>query len=158
VLSAPIQRTVRADAVIYPKQQAAIVPKVVAPIKALHVTRGARVKAGQPLIDLESRDLSAAAAESDANFAQADAQYQTAINATLPEEIHKADLDTRAAKDAFDAQQAILDNRQRLLREGAIAQRDVNDAQAATSQARTQYEVAKQRLDDLKSGAHDASI
>ena len=47
----------------------------------------------------------------------------------MPEELQKAELDARAAKDALDAAQSIYDNRQRLFREGAIAQKDVNDAQ-----------------------------
>jgi RND family efflux transporter MFP subunit len=65
--------------------------------------------------------------------------------------VQKAELDVRAAKDALDAQQAIYDSRRRLLQEGAIAQKDVNDAQVAFSQARAQAETARKRLDDLRS-------
>ena len=47
VLLSKIQRTIRADGLLYPRQQAAIVPKVSAPVKKVYVQRGARVRAGQ---------------------------------------------------------------------------------------------------------------
>jgi multidrug efflux pump subunit AcrA (membrane-fusion protein) len=157
VLVSSIQQTVRADAVIYPKQQAALVPKVAAPIRTVHVQRGQKVKAGQPLVELESRDLAGAAAESRAAAALADANYETAARATVPQEAQKAELDVQAAKSALDAEQALFDSRQALFKEGAIAQKDVNDAQVALSQARTQYETARKHLDDLQSfGRADA--
>jgi multidrug efflux pump subunit AcrA (membrane-fusion protein) len=158
VLLSTIQQTVRADALLYPKQQAAIVPKVSSPIHAVHVTRGDHVKAGQLLLELESRDLAGAAAESRAAADLADATYATAARATLPQEAQKAELDVRAAKDALDAQQSVFDSRQALFKEGAIAQKDVNDAQSALSQARSQYESARRRLDDLKSFAGEQAL
>ena len=89
---------------------------------------------------------------------QAQATYETTAQATVPQEMQKAELDARAAKDALDAQQAIYDNRQRLLREGAIAEKDVNDARAALSQARSQYETAKKHVDDLQGFARDQQL
>jgi HlyD family secretion protein len=158
VLLARIDRTIRTEGLLYPRQQAAIVPKVAAPIKRAQVQRGARVRAGQLLVELENGDLAGAAAENRAAYELAEANYETASKATVPEEVHKAELDTRAAKDALDAQQAVYDNRQRLLREGAIAQKDVNDAQAALSQARTQYETSRKRLEDLQGFARDQAL
>src|SRR5262249_3682344 len=64
----------------------------------------------------------------------------------------------RAAKDAFDAQQAVYENRQRLFREGAIAEKDVNDARAALSQARSNYETAQKKLQDLQGFARDQEL
>ena len=58
----------------------------------------------------------------------------------------------------MDAQQAVFDNRQRLFSEGAIAQKDVNDAQVALSQARTQYETARKHLEDLRAFASDQEL
>ncbi|PYQ98158.1 MAG: efflux RND transporter periplasmic adaptor subunit, partial [Acidobacteria bacterium] len=132
VLLSQIQRTIRAEGLIYPRQQAAIVPKISAPIKKAYVQRGARVRAGQLLLELENQDLAGAAAESRATFDQAQANFETAARATVPQEVQKAELDVRAARDAFDAQQAIYDSRERLLREGAIAEKDVNDARASS--------------------------
>jgi HlyD family secretion protein len=158
VLSSEIQRTIRADGLLYPKQQAAIIPKVTAPIRRLNVQRGAQVKAGQVLLELENRDLAGAAAESRAAADLAEANYETTARATVPEEVHKAELDVQAAKDALDAQQAVFQNRQSLLQEGAIAQKDVNDAQVALSQARTAYQTARKRLEDLQGFARDQEL
>src|SRR5262249_17351716 len=109
VLLSQIQRTIRSDALIYPKQQAAIVPKIAAPIKKVYVQRGTKIRAGQLLLELENQDLAGNATESRATYEQAQATYETTSKATVPEEVQKAELDARAAKDALDAQQAIYD-------------------------------------------------
>ena len=158
VLLSQIQQTVRADGVVYPKQQAAIVPKVAAPIRKALVQRGAKVKAGQLLIELENQDLAGAATESRATYDQAQATYETTANATVPQELQKAELDARAAKDAFDAAQAVFENRQRLFREGAIAEKDVNEARASMSAARTNNETAQKKLQDLQGFARDQEL
>jgi HlyD family secretion protein len=158
VLSAKIQETVRADAILYPIRQAAIVPKISAPVAKTYVERGAHVKAGQLLIELENKDLEQAVRESQAAFDLAEATYETTARATVPEDAQKAELDARAAKDALDAAQAIFDSRQALFKEGAIAQKDVNEAQVNLSQARSQSEVAQKRLADLQNFAQAASL
>jgi len=158
VLLAKIQRTIRADGLLYPRQQAAIVPKVSAPVKKWYVQRGARVRTGQLLVELENQDLAGAATESRAALGQAEATFETTSKATIPEDLQKAELDARAAQDAVNAQQSVFDNRQRLYREGAIAQKDVNDAQVALSQARAQSETARKRLDNLRAFANAQAL
>jgi len=158
VLLSTIQQIVRADGLVYPRQQSALVPKVAAPVHALHVKRGDTVRAGQLLVELESRDLAGAAAENRAVADQADAAYETAARATVPQEVQKAELDGRAAKDALDAQQSVFDNRQALFTEGAIAQKDVNDARVALSQARAQYENSRRQLEDLQGFGRDQAL
>ena len=158
VLLSTIQQTVRGDALIYPIQQSAIASKITAPIHRLLVQRGAKVKAGQPLVELESQDLAGAAAESRAAADLADATFETASRATVPQEVQKAELDTRAAKDALDAAQSVFDNRQALFKEGAIAQRDLNDAQVALSQARASYETARKHAEDLQGFGREQAL
>ena len=158
VLLSQIRRTIRSDGLLYPRQQAAIAPKVSAPVKTLHVQRGARVRAGQIVMELEARDLAGSAAESRASLDLAEATFETTSKATVPQELQKAELDARAAKEAFDAAQAVFDSRQRLYREGAIAQKDVNDAQVNLSQARSQYETSRKRFEDLQNFARDQQI
>ena len=158
VLLSSIQQTVRADALIYPRQQSALAPKIAAPIHRVLVQRGAVVKAGQVLVELESQDLAGAAAESRAAADLADATYETASRASVPQELQKAELDARAAKDALDGQQAVFESRQALFKEGAIAQKDVNDAQASLSQARATFETARRRADDLQGFGRDQAL
>ena len=89
---------------------------------------------------------------------QAEATYQMAVKATLPEDVQKAELDVRAAKDAMDAQQAVFNGRQSLFSQGAIAQKDVNDAQVALVQAKNQYEIAQKHLDNLHGFANEQAL
>src|SRR5437667_12029318 len=89
VLSSQISLKVTADALLYPLQQAAIVPKISAPVKKFYVERGSRVREGQLLAELENRDLAGAVTENQANYDQAEANYQTVSKATVPEEAQK---------------------------------------------------------------------
>jgi HlyD family secretion protein len=57
----PIAEHITADAVLAPLAQAAIEPKISAPVRKFYVQRGSRVKAGQLLATLENNDLAAAA-------------------------------------------------------------------------------------------------
>src|SRR5438105_927570 len=84
VLSSPISQKVTAEALLYPLQQAAIVPKISAPVKKFYVDRGAHVRAGQLLAELENGDLSGSLAENQASYNQADANYETVSKATVP--------------------------------------------------------------------------
>ena len=74
------------DAVLAPIAEAAISPKITAPVKMFYVQRGAHVKAGELLATLENRDLEAAVTDNQGSFDAADATYQTSIKATVPED------------------------------------------------------------------------
>src|SRR5262245_40403820 len=158
VLSSSIQLKVGSDAVLYPLQQAAIIPKIQAPVKKFYVEKGAPVRAGQLLAELENQDLAGAVAEARAAFDQAGANYETTAKATLPEEAHKAELDVKAGKDTLDNAQRLYDARQNLFKEGAIAEKDVKDAQVALTQAQNQYEIARTHLQAVQSVSMDQSI
>jgi multidrug efflux pump subunit AcrA (membrane-fusion protein) len=69
----PIQRKVVTDAVLYPRDQAAIVAKVVSSIKKWNVDKGSHVKAEQLLGELENQDLTGAAMKSQGGYTQAEA-------------------------------------------------------------------------------------
>jgi multidrug efflux pump subunit AcrA (membrane-fusion protein) len=147
---APISQTVTAEAVVFPLEQATVAPKITSTIKHFFVQRGARVKKGQLLAELENEDLSAAAESSKGDFEQAEATYVTTVGAGLPQQLQKAELDAAAAKSAFEAQQRIYDSRKELLQQGAIPRRDVEAAEVALAQARSQNEQAQKQLADLQ--------
>jgi multidrug efflux pump subunit AcrA (membrane-fusion protein) len=117
-------------------------PKLSAPVKKFYVDRGSRVRAGQLLAELENRDLAGAVAESQAAVDQAEANYQSIARGSAPEDLQKAEIEIRTAKDAMDAQQKLFDSRQTLFREGAIAQKDVNDAEVALT-GENQYRLGR---------------
>src|SRR5438132_6910027 len=144
-----IQRTVPAEAILFPLQQSALVPKVSAPVKAFYVKRGSRVRKGQLLAVLENRDLAAAAQENKGAYDQAQAAYETTTAASLPEEIQKAKLDTQVAKETLDATQNVYDSRQELYKQGALPRKDLDQASVNLVQARSQYHIAEKHLNSL---------
>jgi HlyD family secretion protein len=158
VLSSPIELKVGADAVLYPLQQAAIVPKVSAPVKKFYVERGSTVRAGQLLAELENQDLVGAVTEARAAYEQAEASYETTARATVPEEAQKAQLDVKATKNTLDAAQRLYDARQSLFKQGAIAERDVKDAEVALTQAQNQYDIAQTHLESVQKVSSDQSV
>jgi multidrug efflux pump subunit AcrA (membrane-fusion protein) len=147
---APISQVISAEAVVFPVAQAVITPKITSPIRQFLVQRGSRVRQGQVLAILENKDLAAAAEQSKGEFAQAEAGYATTVGAGLPELRQKAELDTAAAKEAFDAQQKLYNSRKELFQQGALPRRDLDSAQVALAQARSQYQQAQKQLDDLR--------
>ena len=150
VQRAPISQIVSAEAVVSPLQQAIITPKITSTISKFLVQRGSRVKQGQLLAVLENKDLSAAAEQSKGELDQAESGYVTTVNAGVPQQLQKAELDAASAKAGFEAQQKVYDSRKNLFEQGALPRRDLDSAQVALAQARTTYEVAQRQLDDLK--------
>ena len=147
---ATISQIVSAEAVVYPIEQAIVSPKITAPITQFLVNRGSRVKKGQLLATLENKDLAGQAEASKGNFEQADAGYVTSVDATIPQQVQKAELDAAAAKAAFDAQQRVYNSRKDLFQQGALPQRDLDAAAVALAQARSTNEVAQKQLADLQ--------
>ncbi len=115
-----IQRTIKTQAVLFPRQQAAIVPKISAPVQKFLVKRGSPVHAGELLAVLENRDLSAAAQDTRGSYDQAQAAYETTTKTGLPEEIQKAEADAQQAQQALDALEKVFQSRQQLFDQGAL--------------------------------------
>src|ERR1043166_5605444 len=87
--------SVTVDAVLWPINQAAITPKISAPVAEFHVQRGAHVKKGQLLVTLENRDLAAGVTENKGAYEQAQAAYATSTRSSIPEDVQKAQLDAQ---------------------------------------------------------------
>jgi len=147
----PIRQVIRSAAVLFPRNQAAITPKIVAPVKAFYVNRGSRVHAGQLLAVLENRDLAAAETENKGSYQQAEANYGIETASALPEEWQKAEYDLKAAREAYDAQQKIYDSRKKLYEEGALPRRDFDSSAVALIQAQSLYEIAAMHMSALQS-------
>jgi multidrug efflux pump subunit AcrA (membrane-fusion protein) len=144
-----LQRTVTAGAIVFPLHQAALVPKISAPVEKFYINRGSHVRQGQLLAVLENKDLSAAAEQSKGEFEQAQAAYETTTAASVPEEVKKAELDAQAAKQNLEAEQKVYAARQDLYKQGALPRKEL-DAEAVTlTQARNNYEIAQQHLNSL---------
>jgi HlyD family secretion protein len=153
-----ISERVVASATLAPIAQAAISPKITAPVRTFYVQRGSQVKAGQLLAVLENRDLSAQALDNKGQYTAAQASFDMQTKAQVPEDYHKAELDLAQAKAQLDLQSQIVAARQKLLAEGAIPGRDYDTAAAALVQAQATYDVAQNHLDSLKVVSRAASL
>lgn len=147
---APIAQTITSEAVVFPLEQATVAPKISSPIKKFYVQRGSHVRKGQLLAELENRDLSAAAESSKGDLDLAEANYVTTVSSSLPQQIQKAELDAVAAKSSFEAQQKVYESRKELFQQGAIPRKDLDSAEVAFLQARSQNEQAQKQLADLQ--------
>lgn len=145
-----ISEQIAADATLAPLAQAAITPRFSAPIRAEYVQRGARVKRGQLLMSLEARDLQGSALDSRGAVESAQANYTTTVQASVPEDLKKAQGDVEQAKASRDVAKRAADERRQLFQQGAISGRDADAAYATLVQADATLAQASKRLQDVE--------
>jgi multidrug efflux pump subunit AcrA (membrane-fusion protein) len=151
-----IERLIAGDGILRALDQSAVMPKISAPVAKFYVNRGDHVKHGQLLATLENRDLRAAVADAKGAYEQASAQYRNTSTATVPDEVIKARADVDAARQQEAAAKKLLESREQLFKEGALARRLVDEAAVAEAQAKSQFETAQKHLESLNSiGRHE---
>lgn len=156
--SGSITEEIDADAILAPVAQAAILPKVTAPVRKFYVQRGSHVKAGQLVATLENEDLAAAAMDNKGAFDAAQGAYATATQSAVPEEQTRSRLDLEQAKATLDLDNSILEARKQLLAQGAIPGRDYDTARTTALQAQAAYDIAKQKYEALTKVGTSASL
>jgi multidrug efflux pump subunit AcrA (membrane-fusion protein) len=145
-----IRRIVRGDGILYPLDQANVVPKITAPVMKFYVRRGDHVKEGQLVAELENRDLVSAATEAKTGIDVAESNLRATEGSTIPEAVVKAQTDLEAARQARDNAKKVLDSREQLFKDGALAGRQVDESRLAYTQAQTQYQAAEEHLKTLQ--------
>ena len=153
-----IDRVVEAEGVLYPLQGAVLTPKISAPVRRFLVDKGNKVRKGQLLALLENQDLAAAEMENKGAYDQAQANYDTTTKAGVPEAMKKAEGDEKAAREAYEAQQKIYQSREQLYKEGALPRKELDQAGVALTEARNQYEIARQHLAALEAGGKQQQL
>ena len=142
----PIAQHIVADAVLTPVAQAAIVPKITAPVKQFYVQRGSRVHAGELLAVLDNSDLKAAALDNQGAYEAAQGAYALATGAQIPQEVQAAEVAVAQAKATLTNDQQIVKSRTALFAEGAIPGQLLDSSKTALVQAQGVYETAVKRL------------
>ena len=153
-----IEQQVSSEAVLYPLHQATIVPKISAPIRKFYVERGDRVRAGQLLAVLENKDLAGTAAQAKGAYEQAQANYQSTTAANLPEQITQAKGNVESARASFAAAQKLYDNDKKLYQQGALAGKQLDQAEVGLAQSQAQLQSAEQTLEKLQSVGMKAQL
>jgi HlyD family secretion protein len=145
-----ISEVVSTEAVLYPKNEASIVPKITAPVEKFYVNRGSHVKAGQRVAQLENKDLQAAVTQAKGAYEQAEAAYATNTQVNLPAQIQNARLDANATHQAMESARMVYQSREKLYKSGAISRNLMEQARVAYIQANNQYQMAEARLQGLQ--------
>jgi len=153
-----IDHVVTADAILSPLNLANVTPKISAPVRRFLVNRGDHVRAGQVVAELESGDLAAAAQEAKFQYEQAQASSATVTGATVVEDETKARAEVQSAQSAFDAAKKLYDSRVALQKEGALAQKQVDETKLQMVQAQTQLETAQQHLKSLNGVSRQEAV
>jgi multidrug efflux pump subunit AcrA (membrane-fusion protein) len=153
-----IRRIVSGDGMLYPRDQASVMPKIASPVEKFYVNRGDHVKQGQLLAVLENRDLTAQTAEGKGAMDQAESNLRTTSGASIPESVVKAQTDVEADRETMDAAKKVLDSREQLFKEGALARRQVDEALVNYTQAKSQFEAAQEHLRVLQAVAKEEQI
>jgi HlyD family secretion protein len=123
-----------------------------------NVSRGDHVQAGQVLATLENRDLLAAVAQAKGQLAQAESNLRATKDATIPDQVAKAQTDVASAQQATEAARVVVENRRNLLKQGALARKMVDDAELAYAQSKTQLEAAQEHLRALNGAGKEEQI
>ncbi len=153
-----ISEHIVADAVLSPLARAALSPRISAPVRRFYVQRGSHVKAGELLATLENRDLEAAALDTRGSYTAAEAALASTQGAQVPEETQRAELDVAQARATRDLDQSIVNSRESLFHQGAIAGRDLDTARATLLQAQVAYDVAARHLAALDAVSRAATL
>jgi multidrug efflux pump subunit AcrA (membrane-fusion protein) len=153
-----IRRIITGDGMLFPRDQASVMPKIASPVEKFYVNRGDHVKQGQLLAVLENRDLTAQAAEGQGAMDQAESNLRTTSGASVPEAGVKAQTDVDADRQAMDAAKKVFDSREELFKEGALARRQVDEALVSYTQAKAQFDSAQEHLRVLQGVAKGEQI
>jgi HlyD family secretion protein len=86
----PMAEHILADAILAPLAQAAIEPKITAPVRKFYVQRGAKVKEGELLATLENSYLAAASQENKGSYMASESAFATAKFAEFTEDVQRA--------------------------------------------------------------------
>jgi multidrug efflux pump subunit AcrA (membrane-fusion protein) len=89
---------------------------------------------------------------------QAESNLRTTSGASVPEAVVKAQTDVDSDRQAMDAAKKVLDSREGLFKEGALARRQVDEALVSYTQAKAQFDSAQEHLRVLQSVAKGEQI
>jgi RND family efflux transporter MFP subunit len=137
-----VERT-EAGGLVHAMQTALVASRVVAPIAAMHVRPGDRVRRGQVLVTLDARDMDAAEAQA----AAAASAAEDSVRASEAD-VRSADASVTLARATFDRVRALHERR-------SATSEELDQAASALATAEAQKESALARVAAAR-GASDA--
>jgi HlyD family secretion protein len=140
------------------QREAAIMPKIAAPIAQMALLKNRSVRAGEVLAVLESRDLAAQRAEAAAAVVEAQATAHSTTNGSVPLVNAQDQKSVRDARAALDNVRKTLERRQLLFDQGGISKKELEASQLAVTQAETDLKLAESSASVHKGVTNAADI
>ena len=148
-----IRRVVVADAVLYPRDQASVMPKISAPVReVLREPRRPRAPGRAAGRAGESRPGGRGRSKARASSTRPKPTIAIPLRPPFPKESPRRRRDVQSATAGrWTPRRSCSKAARSCSREGALARRLVDEAQVAFAQARAQYEAAEEHLKALQS-------
>lgn len=128
--------------------------QVVATVAEVPVEKGARVKAGQTLVVLESSEAAAAVKQAELAVAQARAKLRQLRELQLP----VAGQSLRQAQANLDNARAQYERNRRLHESGYVGKSALDESQRALDVAQTQVEAARTQVESARPSGSDSAL
>jgi len=125
------------------RREATIMPKVSGQIAQIGLAKNRRVRAGDVIAVLESRDLTAQRSEAAAALQEAEASLHSTAGGNVPLTNAQDAKAVRAARAALDNARKTLERRQTLYEQGGISKKDLEASQLAVTQAEDDLRLAE---------------
>lgn len=134
-------------------QQSSIAAKVPGRIAKIFVTEGDTVEAGQPLIEMDSPEITAKINQAKAGQQMAQSQLDKAENGARPQEIAQAKAAWQANQAVADLAQSTYERVNRLYEEGLMARQKRDEAYTQYVANQDKAEAAKQQYEMALEGS-----
>lgn len=137
------------------RSEVPINPKIGGRIERITVSNGDRVRAGQLLVQIETKEILDQVNSARAGLAAAREQNALVKEGARPQERTQIENLVEQARQGFEIAQSNLDRMQKLLDAGVIPRQQYDMVKLQYDMAKTQYENAKQQLSIVNTGARD---
>ncbi len=135
-----------------------VAPVEIAQVRALTVSRGDKVPAGEVLVEMERRDAEIALAEAEARLAQARSQLADLLEGARPAEIQVIEANLASARLQADEAQRTLERIGQLATRGVAADARLDDATTAAQVAEARVAQIAAELDVARLPARPQAI
>lgn len=144
--------------VIDANEKALITSKISAKVADISVEVGSKVKKGDLLITLDTKDIEAQVAQAEAGVSTAQANLLKMEAGARPEQISQAQSALDSAQISYTNAKNNFDRNQQLLSAGVISQAQFETAQTQLAAAQAQFNSAQDSLNILTQGETQESL
>lgn len=139
-------------------EQAAATSKISARASKILVDVGSKVKQGDPLIVLDTKDTEAQVKQKEAALSTSKANLNNTLAGSRPEQVLQAQAALDSAKEGYDNTKSNYDRTQQLYNQGIATRQQFEAVGTQLSAAEAQYKSAQEQLQMVKQGATKEAV